>query len=218
MNEKNMTEMKWSEIPAETPMYEVLQSIGFPEPMIILKHLNKERKNGKKPDLSAFVSFLWMPKEDIQRMLEELYHTASQNTEVRQYLARHPEQALLLINTYKQINEEPLPVVAERNLNEWRKLLIEEGVWDTLMKETPLTLIERVMKMFTGTDYLNMTLGEYFANFEAEAVLEKVSIKAIGDKFVEAEEKERHMKEIRAAFKSAGLGDLDSLMKALGKA
>ena len=213
MTEKKIAEMKWSEIPADIPMYEVLQSIGFPEPMVILKHLNKETKNGKKVDLSTIISFLWMPKGDIQEMLVSMYHKAYRNAEVHQYLLKHPAQALLLAKTYKQINEEPLSVVAERNLNEWRKLLIEDGVWDTLMNETPLTIIDKVMMMFTDTDYLNMTLGEYFARFEVEATLEKASIQAIGQKIVEAEEKERRMKELQAELKAAGFDNLESLLK-----
>lgn len=213
MSEKNYAEMKWNEIPDETPMYEVLQYIGFPEPMIILKHLNKESKKGKKPDLSGIISFLWLPKGDIQELLEDLYHKATRNTEVRQYLVEHPEHAIMLIKTYKQIKEEPLAVVAERNLNEWRKLLIEEGMWDNLMKETPLTLIDRVMKMITETDYLNMTLGEYFANFEVEAALEGASIKAMADKLVEAEEKERRMKQLEAELKAAGFGSFESMLR-----
>ena len=217
MNEKNIAEMKWNEIPADTPMYEILQSIGFPEPMVILKHLNKEPKSkkAKKPDLSTIITFLWMSKDDFHEVLESMYYSVAGNSMVRQYLTTHPAQALLLIKTIQQVKEEPLSVVAKRNMNEWRKLFIEEDMWHTLMSETPLTLIDKVMKMFTETDYLNMTLGEYFAKYEAEATLEKVSIKAIGDKIVEAEEEERRKKELEAQLKAAGFGgDFNSLLKA----
>lgn len=213
MCEKKINEMKWNEIPAETPVYEVLQSIGFPDPMIILKHLNKPHKSGKKTDLSGIVTLLWMPFGDIQEMLENLYNSATRNTEVRQYLLKHPNQALLLVKTYQQLQEEPLSVVAERNLNQWRTLLIEDGVWENLMKETPLTIIEKIMKMFTDTDYLNTTLGEYYEMFGAEEVFEKLSIKAIGDKFNAEEEKERQMKEFERELKAAGLGDFETMLK-----
>ena len=216
MSEKMLAEMKWNEIPSETPMYEILQAIGFPEPMIILKHLNKPQKKGKKHDLSSTVSFLWTTKEEIQNTLHDWYEFVSDNDSIRKYLTSHPKQALLLINTWKQFNEEPLSVVAERNLNQWRQLLIEEGVWESLMQETPLTLIERVMKMFTETDYLNMSLSEYWATYEVEGTLEKASLKAMADKFVEAEEKEQQMKKLRAELEAAGLGNLSSLFKEFG--
>lgn len=213
MSEMKINEMKWNEIPAETPVYEVLQSIGFPEPMIILKHLNKPHKSGKKPDLSGIVNLFWMPIGDIQELLEDLYKSATRNTEVRQYLINHPSQAILLAKTYKQLQEEPLSVVAERNLNQWRTLLIEDGVWENLMKETPLTIIERIMKMFSDTDYLNMSLGEYYEKFGAEEIFEKFSIKAIGDKFTAAEERERQMKQLEKELKAAGLGDFETMLK-----
>ena len=215
-NNTDIATMKWNEIPDATPMYEVLQAIGFPEPMIILKHINKSgdsRKSGKKPDLSTIVSFLWTPKGDVQEIIETVYKTASRNSEIRKYLVKHPAQTLLLVQTYTQIQNEPISVVAERNLNEWRKLLIEEGVWNNLMQETPLTIIDKIMKMFTDTDYLNMPLSEYYEMFSAEEAFEKASIKAIGDKFVEKEEKERRMKELQAELEAAGLGDFESMLR-----
>lgn len=213
MSEMKINEMKWNEIPDETPVYEVLQSIGFPDPMIILKHVNKNSKSGKKPDLSGIVTLFWMPISDIREMLEGLYKSAARNSEVRQYLIKHPNQAILLAKTYQQLQEEPLSVVAERNLNQWRTLLIEDGVWENLMKETPLTIIERIIKMFSDTDYLNMSLGEYYEKFGIEETFEKLSIKAIGDKFTAEEEKERQLKELEKELKAAGFGDFETMLK-----
>lgn len=202
MSEKNIYEMTWYEIPSDTPLYEVLQGVGFPDPMIILKHLNQPKKSGKAPDLSGIVSLLWMPFGDIREVVESLYSSASRNTEVRQYLIKHPEQALLLFKARQQLQKEPISVVVERNLNQWRTLLIEEGVWKNLMKETPLTIIEKIAKMFSDTDYLNMTLGEYYEKFGAEETFEKLSIKSLGDKIAEKERRERQMKELAEMLRS----------------
>lgn len=58
-----------------------------------------------------------------------------------------------------------------------------------------------------------MTIGEYFANYNVEATLEGASIKAIANKFVEAEEKERRMKQLEAELKAAGLGSFESMLR-----
>lgn len=216
MSEKILAEMKWNEIPDATPMYEVLQAAGFPEPMVILKYMNKPSKGGKRPDLSSVLSFLWMTKGEIQEMIEGIYEFVSENKTVRKFLLEHPTQAIKLVKTMKQLQEEPVGVIASRNMNEWRQLFISEDLWDTLMTETPLTLADRVRKLFTETDYLNMPLGEYWTKFHATERLSEVSIKSFADEINAQQEHERKMKEFEAELKAAGLDGFADLMKSMG--
>ncbi len=216
MSENTLANTKWTKIPDETPMYEVLQAAGFPEPMIILKHLSKPNKTGKTPDLSKIISFFWMSKGEIQEMLEGVYYTVSHNDQVRKYLMTHPKHSLHLLQALNQIKEEPISTLAARNANDWIKLLIDDEAWQLLMNETPLTLATKVQKLFSDTDYMNMPLSEYWSSFDIGTTLEKASIGAVANHFVEAEAEEQRFKQLKAELEAAGLGELTELLKRYG--
>lgn len=213
---EQLANMKWTEIPGDTPMYRIMQAVGFPEPMIILKHLSKPTKNGKTPDLSKIVTFFWMSKEQIQETIDHIYDLAVHSESLRNYLMGHPALAMQLVKALKQVKEEPISTIVARNGNQWLLLLVDKDSWDEFMAETPLTLIQKVQSLITETDYLNMPLSEYWSKFEIGSTLEKGSIKTLADHYAELEAEEQRKKQMEAELKAAGLGELADLLKRFG--
>ncbi len=213
---EQLANMKWNEIPGDTPMYRIMQAVGFPEPMIVLKHLSKPTKTGKTPDLSKIVTFFWMSKEQIQETIDHIYDLAVHSESLRGYLMSHPKLAMQLVKALKQVKEEPISTIVARNGNQWLLLLVDKDSWDEFMAETPLTLIQKVQSLITETDYLNMPLSEYWSKFEIGSTLEKGSIKTLADHYAELEAEEQKQKQMEAELKAAGLGELADLLKKFG--
>lgn len=213
---EQLANMKWNEIPDNTPMYRIMQAVGFPEPMIILKHLSKPTKTGKTPDLSKIVTFFWMTKEQVQETIDHIYDLAIQSDTLRDYLITHPKLGLRLVNTLKQIQNEPISTIVARNGNEWLHLFVDDDSWDGFMAETPLTIIHKIQNILTDTDYLNMPLSYYWSKFSIAATLEKGSVKALADHYTELEAEEQKQKQMEEELKAAGLGELADLFKKFG--
>lgn len=121
--------------------------------MVILKHLSKPNKNGKKTDLSAFVQFMCLTKGNVDKLFFAGYQAIVGNSKVHTFLQNHPDYSTKLTKFLQQLQNETISEIAEKNLSVWIKELVEEQTWDTLMSETPLTLLNKLVKQFINEEF-----------------------------------------------------------------
>lgn len=190
-----LSSMKWSEIPDATPVKDIMEAIGFPEPMIVLKHLSKPNKKGKTRDLSSVIQFMFLTKGEIDEFLEDGFESFSRNSKIRAFLFKNPAYSIKLKNFLNTLKNASIAEIAEKSLAVWVKTIIKEQTWDNFMAETPLTLINKLAKQIVDEDLLNTTIGEYYQMFDVENKLNTITLTALGDFFQKAEIREQEAKQ-----------------------
>lgn len=195
-----LSSMKWSEIPDATPVKDIMEAIGFPEPMIVLKHLSKPTKKGKTRDLSSVIQFMFLTKGKIDKFLEDGFESFSQNSKIRAFMFKNPTYSIKLKNFLNTLKNESIAEIAEKSLVIWVKSLIKEETWNGLMAETPLTLINKLAELFVDEELLNTTIGTYYETLELEDLLNAISLAALGKHFQNKEQIEKEEKKKEEEF------------------